>query len=192
MSSQGDNVAGSSILGTRVQRKEDPKFLTSGGVYADDLRDERLAGAAHVATSDRSPRTATIESIDTADALAMPGCIAVHTAESSASSRSRPTSTRRPRGRCSRATRSASSANRSPSSSPRRWSRRPTPPRPSIVDYDYLTAHVDIEAALASETLIYDAAGSNAVFDTTALGMPENSDTDEFFADCDVVVSGAS
>ena len=26
-----------SILGTRVQRKEDPKFLTTGGVYVDDL-----------------------------------------------------------------------------------------------------------------------------------------------------------
>ena len=31
-----------SILGNRVQRKEDPKFLTSGGVYADDV-DESAA-----------------------------------------------------------------------------------------------------------------------------------------------------
>src|SRR5581483_213043 len=37
-----------SILGTRVLRIEDPKFLTTGGVYADDLRDPRLAGAGHV------------------------------------------------------------------------------------------------------------------------------------------------
>ena len=37
-----------SILGTRVLRVEDPKFLTTGGVYADDLRDPRLDGAAHV------------------------------------------------------------------------------------------------------------------------------------------------
>ena len=33
-------------------------------------------------------------------------------------------------------------------------------------------------------------AGSNVVFDTTALGMPENCDADDFFADCEVVVSG--
>jgi aerobic carbon-monoxide dehydrogenase large subunit len=29
-----------SILGNRVLRKEDPKFLTTGGVYVDDLLDE--------------------------------------------------------------------------------------------------------------------------------------------------------
>jgi aerobic carbon-monoxide dehydrogenase large subunit len=34
-----------SILGNRVLRTEDPKFLTSGGVYTDDLR---LQGALHV------------------------------------------------------------------------------------------------------------------------------------------------
>jgi carbon-monoxide dehydrogenase large subunit len=42
---------------------------------------------------------------------------------------------------------------------------------------------------MASTTLIYEAAGSNVVFDTTALGMPENTG-DEFFADCEVVVEG--
>jgi carbon-monoxide dehydrogenase large subunit len=31
-----------SILGNRVLRKEDPKFLTVGGTYVDDIRDERL------------------------------------------------------------------------------------------------------------------------------------------------------
>ena len=37
-----------SILGNRVLRKEDPKFLTTGGVYVDDLRDEPLlVGAVH-------------------------------------------------------------------------------------------------------------------------------------------------
>lgn len=37
-----------SILGNRVLRKEDPKFLTVGGTYVDDVRDERLTGAAYV------------------------------------------------------------------------------------------------------------------------------------------------
>ena len=36
-----------------------------------------------------------------------------------------------------------------------------------FVDYDLLDALVDIEAALAGDTLIYEAAGSNAVFDST-------------------------
>ena len=31
-----------SILGTRVVRKEDPKFLTTGGTYVDDVHDPRL------------------------------------------------------------------------------------------------------------------------------------------------------
>ena len=40
---------GGSILGERVLRKEDPKFLTSGGKYVDDLLDEPLLkGALHV------------------------------------------------------------------------------------------------------------------------------------------------
>ena len=37
-----------SILGNRVLRKEDPKFLTTGGVYVDDLNSEPLlVGALH-------------------------------------------------------------------------------------------------------------------------------------------------
>ena len=37
-----------SILGTRVLRTEDPRFLSTGGVYTEDVVDERLAGACHV------------------------------------------------------------------------------------------------------------------------------------------------
>ena len=72
-----------SILGNRVLRKEDPKFLTTGGVYVDDMREEQLlAGAAHV-TFVRSPLAhAHIKGIDVGEALSMPGVIAVHTAAS--------------------------------------------------------------------------------------------------------------
>src|ERR1700710_2323648 len=70
-----------SILGTRVLRTEDPKFLTTGGTYTEDLVDERLTGALH-ATFVRSPiASATILSIDPAAALEMPGVVAVLTAE---------------------------------------------------------------------------------------------------------------
>jgi carbon-monoxide dehydrogenase large subunit len=54
-----------------------------------------------------------------------------------------------------------------------------------IVEYDALPALVDLEEAMTSSTLIYDEAGSNVVFDSTALGMPDLTG-DEFFADCEV------
>ena len=69
-----------SILGERVLRKEDPKFLTTGGVYVDDMVDDRLAGAAHVVYVRSSAAHGTILSIDTDEARTMPGVIAVFTA----------------------------------------------------------------------------------------------------------------
>jgi carbon-monoxide dehydrogenase large subunit len=59
-----------------------------------------------------------------------------------------------------------------------------------FVDVDFLPTLVDVEAAMTSDTLLYDDAGSNVVLDTTAVGMPDNTPTDEFFADCEVVVTG--
>jgi len=44
-----------SIMGTRVLRTEDPRLLTQGGVYTDDLRLPELTGAAYVTNT--SPRT---------------------------------------------------------------------------------------------------------------------------------------
>ncbi len=66
-----------SMIGTRVVRKEDPELLTVGGKYVDDLAP---ANALH-ATFVRSVMAhATITSIDTSDAAAMPGIVAVYTA----------------------------------------------------------------------------------------------------------------
>jgi carbon-monoxide dehydrogenase large subunit len=68
-----------SILGTRVLRVEDPRFLTTGGVYTEDVQDEQLAGAGHVSFV-RSPIAhATIRRIDVREAAAAPGVIAVFT-----------------------------------------------------------------------------------------------------------------
>ena len=58
-----------------------------------------------------------------------------------------------------------------------------------IVDYDYLEAFVDLETSMASSTHIYESAGSNVVFDTTALGIPENTG-DAYFEGCEVTVKG--
>jgi carbon-monoxide dehydrogenase large subunit len=68
-----------SILGTRVLRTEDPKFLTTGGVYTEDVVDDRLNGAYHVFFV-RSPLAhARINGIDASAALAAPGVVAVIT-----------------------------------------------------------------------------------------------------------------
>ncbi|MBM9468240.1 xanthine dehydrogenase family protein molybdopterin-binding subunit [Nakamurella sp. YIM 132084] len=70
-----------SILGTRVQRLEDPEFLTTGAVYTEDLVDERLTDALRI-TFVRSPIAhARIASIDSSAALDVPGCVAVFTAD---------------------------------------------------------------------------------------------------------------
>ncbi|MEP7089826.1 MAG: molybdopterin cofactor-binding domain-containing protein, partial [Nocardioidaceae bacterium] len=69
-----------SILGTRVQRLEDPEFLTTGAVYTEDVVDDRLTGALR-ATFVRSPLAhARITGIDASAALAVEGCVAVVTA----------------------------------------------------------------------------------------------------------------
>jgi carbon-monoxide dehydrogenase large subunit len=179
-----------SILGERVQRKEDPKFLTSGGVYVDDLVDERLAGAAQ-AVFVRSPVAhGTILSIDTADAEKMPGVIAVHTAESLAlepvASAFNPAVTR-----TLLASEKVRYVGEPVAVVIAETVEQGTDAAESVfIDVDVLPALIEPEAAVNSDNLIYAAAGSNVVFDTTALGMPENSSVDDYFADCEVVVSG--
>ena len=66
-----------SILGTRVVRTEDPRLLTAGGVYTDDLRIPELDGAARI-TFVRSPVAHAGSPASTPDAaLAVPGVVAV-------------------------------------------------------------------------------------------------------------------
>jgi len=65
-----------SILGTRVLRTEDPRFLTTGGVYTDDLR---LPDTCHVQFVRSAVAHARIRSVDVSAALAEPGVIAAFT-----------------------------------------------------------------------------------------------------------------
>jgi carbon-monoxide dehydrogenase large subunit len=66
-----------SILGNRVTRVEDPRFLTGRGQYVDAIHFDREAHVAYV----RSPYAhAEITGIDTTDAAAAPGVLAVYTA----------------------------------------------------------------------------------------------------------------
>jgi aerobic carbon-monoxide dehydrogenase large subunit len=68
-----------SILGTRVLRTEDPRFLTTGGVYVEDLVDERLEGACHVFFVRSPVAHARVNGIDVSAALEAPGVVAVFT-----------------------------------------------------------------------------------------------------------------
>ena len=68
-----------SILGTRVVRIEDPRLLTAGGTYVDDLRVPQLIGAARVTFVRSHHGHALITGVDASAALAAPGVIAVLT-----------------------------------------------------------------------------------------------------------------
>ena len=55
-----------------------------------------------------------------------------------------------------------------------------------IIDYDVLPAVVDVEEATRpARSLLYEATGSNVVFDTTVIGIPDNTG-DAFFEGCEV------
>jgi carbon-monoxide dehydrogenase large subunit len=68
-----------SILGTRVVRIEDPRLLTAGGTYVDDLRVPQLTGAARVTFVRSHHGHALITGVDASAALAAPGVVAVLT-----------------------------------------------------------------------------------------------------------------
>jgi aerobic carbon-monoxide dehydrogenase large subunit len=69
-----------SILGTRVIRTEDPRLLTAGGVYVDDLREPELTGAVRATFVRATVAHALITGIDASEALGQPGVVAVLTA----------------------------------------------------------------------------------------------------------------
>ena len=68
-----------SILGNRVLRVEDPRFLTVGGAYTADLRDPLLDGALHATYVRSTLAHAEIRSVEIADALDLPGVVDVVT-----------------------------------------------------------------------------------------------------------------
>jgi carbon-monoxide dehydrogenase large subunit len=180
-------VAGS-ILGTRVLRKEDPKFLTTGGVYLADLDEPHLSGAAYVTFARSTVAHATITGIDTADARSAPGVIGVFTADDlalePAPSPFNPAVTRTllARDRVRYVGEPVVAI----------VSERPEQGEDAIelvtIDYAPLDILVDVEEAAGSSTHLYPEAGGNVVFDSTALGMPGLTD-DAFFEGCDVVVT---
>ena len=179
-----------SILGNRVLRKEDPKFLTTGGVYVDDLNSEPLlVGALHATFVRSTVAHANITSIDISDALESPGVVAIYTA---ADLGLEPVA----------ATFNPNAKRTLLASGKVRYVGEPVAvvltklanqgedaAEKVIVDYDTLEVLIDIEQAMTSTTYIYEECGSNVVFDSTAIGMPDNTG-EAMFADCEVVVKG--
>jgi aerobic carbon-monoxide dehydrogenase large subunit len=175
-----------SILGTRVLRTEDPRFLTTGGVYTEDVVDERLDGACHVFFV-RSPIAhARIDAIDTSAALEAPGVIAVYTGADLADL---PAVTPGLNKQMTRAILPADKV---------RYVGEPVAVVVTEqayqgedamelvdVDYDPLPAVVDFADALAGEVLLYEEAGSNVA---GTFGDPDALDQ-HLFDECEVVTT---
>ena len=172
-----------SILGNRVLRVEDPRFLTSGGEYVDAVP---LPGAAYCSYV-RSPYAhATITEIDIADAAEMPGVLAVYTAADLTSLN--PTPPSRP-GLPPAMNRPFLAVERV------RWvgeavvaviaetqAQAVDAAEAVIVDYEPLPVVIDVEASARNEELIFPEAGSNHVLELTT---PMQAD----FSECEVVVA---
>jgi len=171
-----------SILGTRVVRIEDPRFLRGQGTYIGNLD---LPGAVHLTFVRSTMAHARITSIDTADAAGMPGVVAVWT---------------------------AADIDLAPVPSGMRFlNQHMTRPYLAIdtvrfvgeplaivvsetkdegvdaaelvvVDYESLDTVLDVTLSLAGATILHEAAGTNAV--GSFAGPPDEAT----FADCDVVV----
>ena len=171
-----------SILGNRVLRREDPKLLTEGGSYVDDLP---LPGAAHVTYVRSTVAHARIASVDTGAAESAPGVIAVFTG---ADVDLEPVAATMPM------------LNQSML---RPWLARdvvrfvgepvaaivteeryqgPDAAEQVAVEYEPLPVIVDPEAAEQNEVLLFPDAGTNVALEL-AFGH-----TDDLFADCEVVV----
>lgn len=69
-----------SVMGTRVQRREDPLFLTGGARYTADLQEPLLEGALHAHFVRSTIAHARITELDVSEARQAPGVVAVYTA----------------------------------------------------------------------------------------------------------------
>ncbi|MCZ6646390.1 MAG: hypothetical protein O7B79_09150, partial [SAR324 cluster bacterium] len=69
-------VATPNMIGQRIKRKEDPRFITGTGKFTDDIK---LFGMLHMALLRSDRAHANIKKLDVAKAQKMPGVVAVYT-----------------------------------------------------------------------------------------------------------------
>ncbi|MCK4178094.1 xanthine dehydrogenase family protein molybdopterin-binding subunit [Aciditerrimonas ferrireducens] len=170
-----------SILGNWVPRVEDPRLLTEGGRYVDDLR---LEGAVH-AHFVRAPLAhGEIRGIDVEEARRAPGVVAVLTAEDLGLG-PLPVMGPPPMARPPLATGRVRFAGE-PVAVVVAETRAQAVDAAELVgvDLEPLPALVDPERALAGEVLLFPEAGTNVCGEVA----PGPDDEAELFAGCDVVV----
>jgi carbon-monoxide dehydrogenase large subunit len=172
-----------SILGNRVQRVEDPRFLTYGGQFIDDITFPDEAWVVYV----RSPYAhAKVESIDISEALTVAGVLRVYTAadleglapvpptrpgmHESMSVKILAADTVRFVGEAVVAVVAETKAIATDAA------------QLVIVEYEPLTAVVDVADAIRDDVLLFPDTGSNSVFRFDSEGSAD-------FSDCEVVVA---
>ncbi|MFM8553005.1 MAG: xanthine dehydrogenase family protein molybdopterin-binding subunit [Acidimicrobiales bacterium] len=171
-----------SILGTRVVRVEDPRFLTGGGTYIANLR---LQGTVHVTYVRSTVAHARILSVDTSEAVAMPGVLHVWTSADVDIEPARPDL-----GMVNQQMEFpylardvvrfvgepvAMIVSREPGQGA-------DAAETVIIDYDPLPVVVDVEESHRGDTLLHPVAGTNVALAFT------NTDERDIFEGCEVVV----
>ncbi len=179
-----------SILGTRVLRTEDPRFLTTGGVYTEDLTDERLAGACHVFFVRSPVAHARIGRIDASAALGMQGVLGVYTAEDLAGLPAiDPIMAGMVNAKMTRPMLATGKVRFVGEAVAAVVTEDPYQGEDAIelvdVDYDPLPAVVGFDDALADEVLLFEDAGTNVAVNFGDAGSLKQ----DLFDGCEVVVS---
>ena len=178
----------SSILGTRVLRREDLGFLTLGATYTADLNEPGLIGSVH-ATYVRSTMAHARIVVDTTEAGTMPGVVAVYTANDLDGSMCLPGAI---------PLFPEPMLNRPLLASDRvRFVGEPIAgvlaelpcqgadaAEAVFVDYDPLPAVVDPESALTDEVVLYEEVGTNQAIDFSSLDMATGLTDSTFFDEC--------
>jgi aerobic carbon-monoxide dehydrogenase large subunit len=156
-------MAQGSILGNSVLRKEDPGLLKGTNQYFDDIT---LPGMAHVVFVRSTVAHARIESIDTSDAVGMPGVVAVYTNDNlPMGDYIGPIGPTHPRPPLAKGkVRFVGDIVAAVVAETR--SQAADAAEAVIVDYDVLPAVIDLEESLAGGSLLFEEVGSNICFAT--------------------------
>ncbi len=170
-----------SMIGTRVLRKEDPDFLTVGGLYVDDLAPEDALWATFVRSV--LPH-AKIAGVDSSEALAMPDVVAVYTAaDLGLVAHSGNPLLNAEMKRASLAIDTARYVGEPVAVVVTRTREAGVDAAENVViDYDPLEPVLDMHTSADSDVLIHPDAGTNIAFQIPSSG-------EDIFADCEVTAS---